>query len=454
MILNEILFIGLCAVLLFLPLPFGADIPWAVFVFEIATLVLAALHIALGLKSANSRWPAFLKVLLLTFAAITVFQLIPLPPAVFRVLSPRAATLLETLGTKGLRPLTFSFTLSLGDAVLYSSYAIFAFLVYRHVGTRKRAEIFTLVLLASAVFQSFYGLVELFGGTQKIFGFQRTYDLGRATGTYINHDHFSGFLEMLFPLALGFLLAKADFFKLKKGLSLREKLVWFGQERPQKTLLLGLLAVIIGLGIVFSHSRTGLIIFFITLFLISSALAITKRERSGIKIAREIAIAVIFAAVIIGIGPLIEDLGSRNLMKDARWMYFGNTLKYVHDFPVLGTGLGTFAEIYPMYETKYNPGLVDHAENDYLEVLAESGIIGGGALILFAFGGVGWISSKWIKRRDPFVRGIVLGALAGVVALLIHSFFDFNLRIPANAAYFVALFAFAARAVDIKNEET
>jgi len=67
--------------------------------------------------------------------------------------------------------------------------------------------------------------------------------------------------------------------------------------------------------------------------------------------------------------------------------------------------------------TKYNPGLVDHAHNDYLEVLAESGII-------------------------------------GVGALLIHSFFDFNLRIPANAAYFVALFAFAARAVEIKNQET
>ena len=454
MILKEILFVGLCAVLLFLPLPFGADIPWAVFVFEVATFILAALHIAGGLKDANSRWPTFLKVLLLTFAAITVFQLIPLPPAVLRVLSPRAAALLETLGMKGPRSLTFAVTQSLGDGVLYAAYAIFAFLVYRHVGTRKRAEIFTLVLIASAVFQSFYGLAELFGGTQNIFRFQRTYYLGSATGTYINRDHFSGFLEMLLPLALGYLLAKADFFKLKKGLSLREKLVWFGQERLQKTLVFGLLAVIIGLGIVFSHSRTGLIIFVFTIFLMSSVLTITKRGRSGIKIVRGIAIAVIFAAIFIGIGPLIERFTSQNLTKDDRWMYYGNTLKYVQDFPLLGTGLGTFAAIYPMYETKYNPGLVDHAHNDYLEILAESGILGGGALILFAFGGVVWISSKWVKRRDPFVRGIVLGALAGVLALLIHSFFDFNLRIPANAAYFVALFAFAARAVEIKNQET
>jgi len=449
MILKEILFIGLCAVLLFLPFPFGADIPWAVFVFEAATLILAALHLAGKSTDAHSRWPTFLKVLLMIFSAITVFQMIPLPPAVLKAFSPRTSALLVTLGAKGPRPLTFAVTESLGNSVLYAAYAIFAFLVYRHVGTRKRAEFFTLILLASAVFQSFYGLAELFGGTQKIFGFPRTYHLGSATGTYINRDHFSGFLEMLFPLALGYLLAKADYFKLKKGLSLREKLVWFSQERLQKTLVFGLFVVIVGLGIFFSHSRTGLIIFFFTVFLMSSALAITKRGRSGIMIVRGIAIAVIFAAMVIGIGPLIKRFTSQDLTKDARWKYYGNTLKYVHDFPIFGTGLGTFAAIYPMYETKYDPNMIDHAHNDYLEILAESGMIGGGALILFAFGGVGWISSKWIKRRDPFVRGIVLGALVGVVALLFHSFFDFNLRIPANAAYFVALFAFAARAKDL-----
>lgn len=85
--------------------------------------------------------------------------------------------------------------------------------------------------------------------------------------------------------------------------------------------------------------------------------------------------------------------------------------------------------------------MTDHAHNDYLEVLAESGIIGGASLIGLAFGGLGYLFVLWMKRKDYFVRGIVFGCMAGIVSLLLHSFVDFNLHIPANALYFVVLFA-------------
>ena len=461
--ISTVIFWGLCAVLVFIPLPFGGNAPWAVFGFECAAFVLAAFHLA-GRYLASRReeddegneggpagthFPIFLKFLLGVFFAVTALQLIPLPPIVLKALSPRTASLYLDMGAGGWRPLSLAPALSILELVHFLFYGVFAFLVYRYVGTRRRLELFALTLLAVGVFESFYGLAELFGGSQRIFGFQRDYHLGSATGTYINRDHFSGLLEMLFALALGYLLAKADFFGIRRELGFRDKILWFAQEKLQRALLCGIVAVIIGLGIVFSRSRSGIFIFFATIVLAAAAVSAGGQVRRSARIVRTVAVMVVFAAAVVGIKPVVERFTEQNIAQDARFGYYANTLKYLHAFPA-GTGLRTFVQAYPMFEARYEPGLLDHAHNDYLEVLAESGIVGGGALILFAVTGVTWIFLRWLRRRDPLVRGIALGALLGVIALLLHSFTDFNLRIPANAVYFVTLFALAARAVEVR----
>ncbi len=458
--LSNIVFWGLCAVLLLIPLPFGGDVPWAVFSFEAAVFTLAGLHLMsryLGTKreeeawesASGARFPKFLKVLLAVFVAVSVIQIIPLPPGVLKLVSPRTSALYREMGAAGWRSLSLAPTLSFSEIIHILFYGVFAFLVYRHVRTRRRLEAFTLTLLAVGVFESFYGLAELFGGSQRIFGFQRDYHLGSATGTYINRDHFAGLLEMLFALALGYLLAKADFFGMGRERSLREKFLWFAQEKLQRALLCGIVAVVIGLGLVFSRSRSGIFIFFAVIILAAAAVSAGGRAKRPARILRTVAVLVVFAAAAAGVKPVVERFTKENMAKDARFGYYANSLKYLRAFPA-GTGLKTFPQAYPMFETVYEPGLLDHAHNDYLEVLAESGVVGGGALILLAALGVAWIFLRWLKSRDPLVRGIALGALLGVVALLLHSFTDFNLRIPANAVFFVALFALAARALEVK----
>ncbi len=78
------------------------------------------------------------------------------------------------------------------------------------------------------------------------------------------------------------------------------------------------------------------------------------------------------------------------------------------------------------------------------------GVVGGGAVILAAFLALGWMFARWLRRSDRFVRGIGLGCAAGAAAMLIHSLSDFNLRTPANAVYFVALYVLGLRTVMLK----
>jgi len=475
--MNKIIFWGLCAVLVFLPLPFGGVEEWAVFAFEAAVFGLFALHIAAAISSRNrkeemeeeQRPTVHLlgKCLLAAFLGLTIMQLIPLPGSVLRFISPRTFTICQSLpfgifpelGEGGWRAISLAPSLSVYEFIKYIFYFLFGWLVFNNVKSKKQVEIFVLAMIGGAVFQSFYGLAEFFGGGEKIFGYKKIYYVGSATGTFINRNHFSGFLEMILPLSLGYLLAKANFFSFRKGLGIKEKILWFSQERLQKCVIYGLSAALIGLGIFFSRSRTGIFVFFTTVFLMAVLLSAAgsrrkySRRKRQIKVMRTVVLVVLFSAVLIGIKPIIERFSWKDLMREQRPIFFKNTVEMIGDFPLLGTGPGTYASAYGMYEKIYFPALVDHAHNDYLELAAESGLVGAVCLVLFAWGAVGCLLVRWAKRRDYLVRGVVLGCLAGIVAILIHSLTDFNLRIPANAVYFVTLYALSFRVVGAKFDE-
>jgi O-antigen ligase len=110
--------------------------------------------------------------------------------------------------------------------------------------------------------------------------------------------------------------------------------------------------------------------------------------------------------------------------------------------------LGGFVYAYPTVRSVYDPSLADHAHNDYLELAAEAGLIAALALVAAALIALVWAVRRWRERHDPLVRGVTLGAILGVTAILIHSLTDFNLQIPANAATFAAVFAIALAGAD------
>jgi O-antigen ligase len=113
-----------------------------------------------------------------------------------------------------------------------------------------------------------------------------------------------------------------------------------------------------------------------------------------------------------------------------------DTFRIFRDHPIVGTGLGTIEMVYPPYDSTYDGRVVNHSHNDYLEALAETGILGGlcclwflGIFLVNALRGISDLGSSF---------GSVLN-LSGLVAccgILVHSLVDFNLHIPANALLF------------------
>jgi O-antigen ligase len=114
----------------------------------------------------------------------------------------------------------------------------------------------------------------------------------------------------------------------------------------------------------------------------------------------------------------------------------------IGDFPITGSGFGTFREVFPRYLPRGSVFDWLQAHNDYLEVLLDGGIV---ALALVA-----WLAVAYGRRLVRAVRSsrspARLGLALGIAALAAHAFVDFNHQIPANALLFVTLAALAVPA--------
>ncbi len=116
-------------------------------------------------------------------------------------------------------------------------------------------------------------------------------------------------------------------------------------------------------------------------------------------------------------------------------------VKILDDYPLFGTGAGTFYTAFTRYRGHDIDAFYDHVHNDYVQFLAETGVLGLGLIGLFVLAALACAVLAQARRRDPLARGVAFGVVMGVVAIGIHSTVDFNLQIPANAFVFMILLA-------------
>jgi O-antigen ligase len=453
--LNSIIKILLALLLIFTPIAFGSVELWAFSLMELGILLILVLAAVQRLSPSSGssshsalRTPhsAFAILLLFLFLALLLFQMIPLPAGLLKVISPKTYQLRLELSPPGLDPSASSFQLSFLPFMTQIEFikwlvlgGLFLFLLHWRPFEKGQRTIIQLVLavVAVGIFESFYGMFEYFSGHRHILYLEGSSLITSVTGTFINRNYFAGYLLLVIPLSVGFFLSRETYEKTEIT-GWRERL----SSLDGRTLLLGFGIILMVLGLLFSSSRMGIASLLLSFTFVSLVFRGTRKGRGFTRKSFLILGLALLWAAWIGLDVVINRFFSTSEDFKTRWMIWLNAYQIFKDFPIFGSGLGTFAQIFPMYRSFHVQGLVTHAENDFLQLAAEVGLIGVGILfllfLLLFFKSASGIRA--LSANDPR-RYIGTGGLVSILALMFHSVVERNIQVPSNAFLFTIIMA-------------
>ena len=451
---DRFLFGGLLALLVWLPLPLGSNRPWAWAIMQAWVFVLAALWLigyAGGKVSVTdafrqARWALLLLGLWLLYG---LAQLVPLPLDWLHDLSPLAAQsylALESIGPDlTLAPVTVDAHATTSAGLKGLAYVLVFALVLLLVNRRTRLRRLAEVLVAAAVFQSMLASLQSLAGVDFAFVEHK----GVAHGTFVNRNHLAGYLEMNLAIGIGLLIASMTG---QPPQSWRQRLRQLSQVLLGPKARLRVYLAIMVVTLVLTHSRMGNTGFFASM-LVAGLLALLLFRQSPrpvvVLIVSLLVIDIFIVGAWFGLEKVQQRIVNTTLETEARdevdYYAWGQT----RDFLITGSGAGSFYTVFPYYREHDIRGFYDHAHNDYLELLSESGVIASCLLAATVLLCLGAALLAQRRRHDPLMRGMGFAATMGITAILIHSSVDFNLQIPANAALFMVLLALPWLTLDL-----
>lgn len=317
-------------------------------------------------------------------------------------------------------------TSSLWAMALLINYLAIFYLVIFTINNKPRLLNFAYLIVGIGTFLSVFGIFKRFGYNPfPWWNYEDlTYSMDFLSATYGNHNHLAGYLEMAIPLTLGLFLI---------------------EFRGGKLLLMIYLSFIMVTALILSLSRGGWMGFLFGALLFSYGLMKNYYFRKKGLFIGLIGFLFLLSIVILSSTPVVER--AINIVEKEgeadfhqRAVAWKGVIKMIGDKPLLGTGPGTFSSAF----TRYQPaGLSTHftkAHNDYLHFTAEVGVL---LIPIIIWMAIVFFREGFYKLRSPsrLIRGITLGAMSGVTAILFHSILDFNLHIPANALMFCVLSA-------------
>ncbi|MEY2428659.1 MAG: hypothetical protein QOJ40_1544, partial [Verrucomicrobiota bacterium] len=311
-------------------------------------------------------------------------------------------------------------------------YACLFFAVLNNLHRRNSVQLFTFALVSLAMLISAYAIWQFLTGSTRVWNMDTPYK-HQGTGTYISPNHLGGFLEMLLPLGLAYALAS--------------------RLPPLGKVFVGYAALMIVTGIGVTVSRGAWISTGLALFIFFGVLAFHRSYRLP---------AFVFLVAIIGAGvffiPRTFSIQARfrqliengQVNDDLRFALWKPAIQLWEENPWWGIGPGHYDYRFRQYRPEIVQARPVHAHNDFLNTLADWGVIGT-AIVAAAWG----LLCAGVLKTWRFVRGspgdlatkpsnkfaFVLGASLGLLALLFHSVVDFNMHIPANAILAVTLMA-------------
>lgn len=412
-------------------LAFGTVEPWSIALFGLLVL---AIFICWGLRLAVFRpifqRPVFPVILLplLTLGLCGLVQTIPLPDASGRhwtlSMDPEATRL-------AIEPIVILLLAGLLVANVFNSY-------------RALRGLLSFIVIFGFLF-SIFALINHFTWNNRFFWVvEPSTPPAFPFGSFVNRNHFAGYVGMIAPIPAGLVLRRV--------------------VRGPAALFHVFAAVVICLAMLTSLSRGGVIslvcgaLFVVLLGMRPASRHSAERSTAGrpLLVPRLLAAllipAAIFAGIVwVGADSVAERInsssgaagelnfsGNESAFYKSRGFIWEDTIRMIGDNPLLGVGIGAFQTAYPIYSRRDRLHLVGQAHNDYLQALADGGIIAGSLVVLFI--GLLLISlRKALGHPDPFASGLAVGCAGGVFAMLVHSLFDFNLQLISNSFLFLTL---------------
>ena len=405
---NTALLMGASAVLLLGPLAFGAVEPWSIFALEACAMLLLAVW-------AYRQW--------ISRELNVSSNPLYLPMAAFFVL----ALVQWVVGTTAYRHVTYSHLL------LYAAYGMLAFVVTQTLRHSSQFGLMAKLFTAYGAVVALFAVLQGMAPNGKLYWIRALEQGGNIYGPYVNHNHYAGLMEMLTPFPL--VLAAT---RLTSG---------------KRKIAVAAIAALMAASIFLSGSRGGMAAFAAQMVVLS-VLLLRKRDGSWkqpLMLGAFLAMVIVFL-LWMGNNALTQRLIS--IHSEAREEINGGVrlsidrdcLRMLIKRPFLGWGLGAFPIVYPEFRSFYTAFFVNEAHNDYLQLLVETGMAGFSIAVWFlalvfrqAAGKIR--NNDWTENTSG---SLTVAALLGCVGILVHSFVDFNLQIPANAALFYVLCAIAA----------
>jgi O-antigen ligase len=448
--LDRVIELGLLFLLVFTPLALGTVQDWSVAIMELAAFSIfiawaAKSYLIPGLAAPvetgrKRRLAGSLAAILVgVFAGLALLQLIPLPESVLTALSPGTAALYQALlDSDGARHAISLHPHATGTELLklLAYAAVFTVIVHHYTTEEKLKGLFKAVIYMGC-FLAFLAMAQKLFGNGKLLWFVSLKAGSSPIGPYINRNHFAGYMELAAPIALGYYLHAASRMPGlmgKKGWTRIKQLFSYLDDRKFPSVAFGLVAVLLTSGALFMTLSRGGITGFIASMLVFLWMVRSRRSlkrQSGFMLLLGGVVA--FAVVIAGWSMYearFERAAEDSAYRTDTWT---DSIPIVREYPLLGTGLGAFDRTHPMYQQKHPHTYFEHAENEYIEVLVETGIAGL-ALVLAAMAlYFSSVIKRWRERHNAFVICFVAGGVAACAALAVHGMTDFNLRIPANA---------------------
>jgi len=395
---QSFLVIGLSAILIFAVLAFGCTDPWAIATMEVGAALLLLFWIWQQITSGGLQLRANP-----LFAPVALFGLIIVVQIVFGLSAYVHATREELWK--------------------YAAYGVL--FLFASQCQRASAHRLLTILAVFGFAVALFALVQNLTYNGKIYWYSPS--VGSSFGPYANYSHYAGLMEMLTPIALA--MALAD-----------------GARRPQQ--LLWMVAGVVMAATIFISSSRGGMIAFIVEMVFFAGLFVARRSSQTAWTLFAVCLLIGFLSLWIGDGRMLTKLDSlteplTNTNAATRLTIARDSLRMVPDRPIAGWGLGLFPIVYPQYRSFPTDDLVNQAHNDYVQALVETGVLGFGCVVWFI---VNLYRSgiQNLRARSKVATARTLGPLVGCTGILVHSFSDFNLHIPANAALFFVLCGIAS----------